>query len=79
MAPKESDPHRTPGNTPDRKTADPKLPGEEDEDIRKGAQQEDQLDKLHPDEGDDKAPGKIGSEPVNDSGEDDAEGIGTPS
>lgn len=69
MQKRDSNQHSVPDNTPDRSIPDPKLPGEGDENIIKGANQQDQLDQLKPAEGDDKASNKLGSPPLKNDGE----------
>lgn len=53
-----------PENKPKGKGSEAKLPGEEKNDIRSGAQQQDQLDKLKPEKEEDRAPNEIGSPPA---------------
>lgn len=54
-----------PESKPKGQGSKPKLPGRADEtDIRKGAQQEDQLESLKPLNEEDKAPNQVGSPPV---------------
>ena len=64
MQKKDSNQYNVPDNKPDDKMSKPKLPGEEDENIIKGAHQQDQLDKLQPSKEEDKAANKIGSPPL---------------
>jgi hypothetical protein len=64
MQKRDSNQYNVPHNKPEGSVSNPKLPGEEDENIIKGAHQQDQLDKLKPSEEEDKAANKIGSPPL---------------
>jgi len=70
MGTQDSNQYSKPDNTPKRDRPEPKMPGkEEDKGIIRGANQQDQLDKLQPEKGEKKAPRDSGSEPVKDAGE----------
>ncbi|WP_256009067.1 hypothetical protein [Desertivirga xinjiangensis] len=66
MIPQDADQYSNPDNTPKGNSSEPRLPGEENENINEGAKQEDQIDKLQPDDEADKAPNKLGSPPSQD-------------
>ena len=71
MQKKDSNQYNVPDNRPKGKESEPKLPGEEDEDIIKGANQQDQLDKFQPSKEEDRAPNQIGSPPLKEEGKDE--------
>ncbi|WP_207428867.1 hypothetical protein [Pedobacter sp. SYSU D00535] len=64
MTPKDSEQYSIPDNEPRGKSSDPKPVGSEQENIRAGAEDESQLEKLEPKEGDAKAPNEVGSPPA---------------
>lgn len=68
---KDSNRYNVPDNKPKGNHSKPRLPREEDENIIKGANQQDQLDKRRPSKEEDKAPNQIGSPPLRDEGTDD--------
>ncbi|HEY0054898.1 MAG TPA: hypothetical protein VGB63_06040 [Pedobacter sp.] len=64
METKDNEQYSTPQNTPKPTKPEPRLADDEKEkNIRSGASEVDQLEKLQPKEGDDKAPGELGSAP----------------
>lgn len=71
MQKKDSNQYNVPDNRPKGKVSNPKMPGEGDENIVKGANQQDQLDKLQPSKEEDKAANKIGSPPLKEEGNDE--------
>jgi hypothetical protein len=71
MKPQDLKKHREPANKPRGSSSTPKLPGEESEDIIKGAKQEDQLEKLQPKRDEERASNAIGSPPVKQAGKND--------
>ena len=61
---RDGDQYSTPQDKPKQHSGDPQLPGDERErNIRSGASEEDQLEKLQPDNEEDKAPNKLGNPP----------------
>lgn len=73
MKPDDSNQYNRPENAPKGTSSSAKLPGEESENIIKGAKQEDQLEGLQPKMEDEKAANKIGSPPVKEPGKDEPE------
>jgi hypothetical protein len=64
MENRDNEQYNNPKGEPNRNTPDPQKPGDEREkDIRGGAENEDQLEKLQPDSEEDKAKNEIGSPP----------------
>ena len=64
METKDNEQFSAPQDKPKPNSHKPQLPGDEREaNIRKGAAEEDQLERLKPDDEDDKAPNKLGNPP----------------
>lgn len=62
---RDNEQHSAPQDKPKPSQGEPQLPGDERErNIRSGAEEEDQLEKLQPDGQEDKAPNKIGNPPT---------------